>query len=408
MQIRAEVDHCRPRILKYCRGQGLDLGCGNVKIKPDAIGIDLMETEAMDMKLDARMLSQYPDGHFDFVFSSHLLEELANTEATLKEWLRIIKDGGYLVLYQVDSEYYYPLGHPNCNPHHKHHFSWESLWEKFKEIGAGVELVHHQRYAPEPYQEWSFELVVRKHENGEPVKKDEADKEAIALLIPTLHRPDSMKKFAQAVEATTAKKDLVEIVFGVHADDEASLKAIEELKECSIPARGEVIEKFQDGRVHLSFLWNQLYKATSAPIVGFFGDDVIFHTPGWDQEVRDEFHKEKNIMVSCNDVHIHRGRTSTLFFTHRTVHDKVGYYLNENFRRWYVDTFWDEAFKQVGKLHYREDLITEHLSPDVFKERTDDTYRNMEDHKGQDRVNWTSAPNHQEIARVASIIKEMG
>ena len=36
---RGETDNCRNRLLKYCDGQGLDLGCGNVKIKIDAIGI---------------------------------------------------------------------------------------------------------------------------------------------------------------------------------------------------------------------------------------------------------------------------------------------------------------------------------------------------------------------------------
>ena len=218
MQIKAEVDHCRPRLLKYCRGQGLDLGCGSVKIKPDAIGIDLHETEASDMKADARVLNQYPDGHFDYVFSSHLLEELANTEATLIEWLRLVKEGGYLVLYQVDHEYYYPIGHPNCNPRHKHHFSWENLWEKLKGLGIGVELIHHGRYAPEPYREWSFELVVRKNSSEEPTKKDTEDSEAISILVPTLNRPQDMIKFSKAVEDTTTKKDLVEIVFGVHAN----------------------------------------------------------------------------------------------------------------------------------------------------------------------------------------------
>jgi hypothetical protein len=124
-------------------------------------------------------------------------------------------------------------------------------------------------------------------------------------------------------------------------------------------------------------------------------------------EVRKEFMEDKSVMVLCNDVHIQKGKMATLFFTHRTLHDKVGYYLNEKFRRWYVDTFWDEAFKAAGKMRYREDIVTEHLSPDVFKERADSTYKNMEHLKGADHVTWNTLENRKEIQRVAQIIKDL-
>ena len=157
-QIKGEVDHCRHRLLKYCQGQGLDLGCGRSKICLNAIGVDLHNPEAADMLIDARDLSRYPDNHFDFIFSSHLLEELENTEATLREWLRVIKDGGNIVLYQADKNTYYPLGDPRCNSSHKHHFDHKDLWAVFEKIG-GVQNIH----AADPVnKEWSFELVVKK------------------------------------------------------------------------------------------------------------------------------------------------------------------------------------------------------------------------------------------------------
>lgn len=157
---KGETDNCRNRLLKYCNGQGLDLGCGNTKIKVDAIGVDLLNPSA-DMAIDARLMPCYPDKHFDYIFSSHLLEEIQDTEATLREWLRILKDEGHLVLYQVDKEYYHPLDDPRCNQKHIHHFSWEDLWEIFQRIG-NLELVHHYRYDLKMYGEWSFEIIVKK------------------------------------------------------------------------------------------------------------------------------------------------------------------------------------------------------------------------------------------------------
>ena len=400
-ELKGETDHCRSRLMKYCNGQGVDLGCGQVKLRPSAIGIDLGNPAAADMRADARVLKMYSNDFFDYVFSSHLLEQLENTEAVLREWVRIVKPGGYLVLYQADKEYYYPIGHPQCNALHKHHFSWEDLWAILEKIG-GVYLVHHARFDTH-VSEWSFELVVRK---GQPLESVDCS-EGISFLIPTLNRPQAIEEFSARVDGTTTHPENVEILFGVHADDKASIEKVQEIKsKFKISIRSEIIERHKDG-VHLAFLWNQLYPRAKYPIVGYFGDDVIFHTTGWDEEVRKEFLADKSVLVSCNDVHIHRGQKATLFFTHKLVHDKLGFYLHPQFRRWYTDTFWELVYRNAGKLRYREDIVTEHLSPDVFKERTDSTYSAMQSLKGTDGPIWNSQEVREQIRKFSEILKEM-
>jgi len=403
---KGETNLCRGRLLKYCMGQGLDLGCGNVKIKPEAIGIDALSPFA-DMSIDARLMPCYKDGHWDFIFSSHLLEEIENTEATLREWLRIVKNGGHIVLYQADKEYYYPLGAPGCNPNHRHHFSWEELWAIFEKIG-GVELIHHARYPNEPHKERSFELVVKKM-GGEEVKEVEPEEfEGISILVPTLNRPQGIKDFSTSVDSMTKDPNEIEIVFGIHEEDTASKEMIDSLNpELKINIRSEIIKSHEDGKVHLSYLWNQLYELAKYPIVGYFGDDVLFKTPGWDIEVKREFALDKTIMVSCNDVHVQKGKVATLFFTHKNVHDKFGFYLNPKFRRWYMDTYWDMIFKHAGKLHYRQDIVTEHLHPDEFPERRDATYEAMEGGKDNDRRLWMAKENKEEVKTNIEILKGM-
>ena len=39
------------------------------------------------------------DNSFDFVYSSHCLEHLDNADEALKNWWRVVKTGGYLILY---------------------------------------------------------------------------------------------------------------------------------------------------------------------------------------------------------------------------------------------------------------------------------------------------------------------
>lgn len=399
---KGETDHCRNRLLKYCRGQGLDLGCGMTKIKPDAIGIDLLSPVA-DMKIDARLLPSYPNEHFDFIYSSHLLEEIQDTESTLKEWLRLVKEGGFIVLYQADKEHYFPLDDPRCNQSHVHHFDWESLWAVFEKIG-GTELIHHASYSGDPHNEWSFELVVQKDGEKQPIHETY---EGISILVPTLNRPKNIQDFSESISKTTTEPSNVEIVFGIHEDDIASKEKIDELKPTlKITIRYEFIKRHESG-VHLAYLWNQLYEKAEYPIVGYFGDDVLSHTPGWDMEVKKEFASDKNILVACNDVHVQKGKNATLFFTHKNTHDKIGFYLNPKFRRWYTDTFWDIVFKHAGKLHFREDIVMEHLHPDIFKERLDETYKAMENQKGDDKKIWLSGETRDEVRKCIDILKSM-
>ena len=47
---------------------------------------------------DAVNISLVEDNIYDFVFSSHSLEHIANPLKALKEWLRIIKTDGYIIL----------------------------------------------------------------------------------------------------------------------------------------------------------------------------------------------------------------------------------------------------------------------------------------------------------------------
>jgi predicted SAM-dependent methyltransferase len=379
-KVQGEVDHCRHRLMKYCKGQGLDIGCGISKIRTNAIGVDLYHPAA-DINLDARNLEQYSSGHFDYIFSSHLLEEIDNTEATLRGWLRVLKNNGTIVLYQVDKDKYYPIGHPQCNGMHKHHFSSKDLIAVFEKIG-GTKVIH----IGENFEnEWSFELVAQKTD----VALEETVGEGISLLIPTYKRPQSMDDFTKSIEKTTKNYNKVEILFGINEGDDESIKKCEELKEyCKIAINYTLVKNHPSGKVNLSYLWNQMYKNALHPIYGFFGDDVIFWTPGWDEEVSKEFISNPIKLISCNDVHIQKGRKAILFFTHKDVHDLIGFYMNENFYRWFMDTWWDVVFQKCEKLIYREDLICEHKLPVNFKERADGTFHRMEGMQELDKVTW--------------------
>jgi len=171
-------------IVPYTRGQGLDLGCGIYKTYPHFIGVDNMKQWGtnpspsyqmalhmnIDVTTDGDRLDMFASGALDFVFSSHLLEHLEDPEKALKEWWRVIKIGGYLVLYLPHKDFYPNVGEAGANPDHKHDFIPRDIIALMKEIAKstrGWDLLRSENR--NEGTEYSFFQVFRKREDKECV-----------------------------------------------------------------------------------------------------------------------------------------------------------------------------------------------------------------------------------------------
>jgi SAM-dependent methyltransferase len=86
-------------LMRYLSGLVLDVGCGNNIILPDAKGWDLQEG-------DATFLAGIPDCTFDALFSSHCLEHLSDPPEAIRNWWRVLKPEGYLVVVVPDEDLY--------------------------------------------------------------------------------------------------------------------------------------------------------------------------------------------------------------------------------------------------------------------------------------------------------------
>jgi ADP-heptose:LPS heptosyltransferase len=114
-------------IPRYTRGVGLEIGVGEQKTFKHFIGVDnqhhlnagMHDESAADFVAEADAL-EMPDSTVDFVFASHVLEHMADMGKALAEWGRVLKTGGYLVLYVPSANLYPKVGEPGANPDHKH------------------------------------------------------------------------------------------------------------------------------------------------------------------------------------------------------------------------------------------------------------------------------------------------
>lgn len=183
-----------PQFLRrYFVGKGLDIGG-----KPDPLCLykelfPLMEhVKTWDWEDgDAQFLKGVADASFDFVHSSHCLEHLVNPWEGLHNWMRVVREGGYLVITVPDEDLYEQGVFPSTfNSDHKWTFtvfktkSWSNhsinLLDMIRELGPSAEVIKIEQLSATyrfglprydqtltPVAECGIELVIRKRPAAE-------------------------------------------------------------------------------------------------------------------------------------------------------------------------------------------------------------------------------------------------
>ncbi len=178
---------------RYFVGKGVDIGG-----KPDPLSLykeffPLMETvKTWDWEDgDAQFMTGVDDRSFDFVHSSHCLEHLVDPAEGLRNWLRVVREGGYLIITVPDEDMYEQGVFPSTfNRDHKWTFtlfktkSWSdrsiNLLDLVRELGPTVEIVRIEQLSANfrfdlpridqtltPVAECGIELVIRKRPSTE-------------------------------------------------------------------------------------------------------------------------------------------------------------------------------------------------------------------------------------------------
>lgn len=125
----SETSKVRHLVAPYCEGLGCDIGFGGDKIKKEnCIGIDYKQPYAytgkdkVDIACDV-MNEKIPvaDNTYDYVYTSHLIEDFTDTRKALLEFIRILKSGGNLVLVFPDQSTYEKYCNETGQPLNTHH-----------------------------------------------------------------------------------------------------------------------------------------------------------------------------------------------------------------------------------------------------------------------------------------------
>jgi SAM-dependent methyltransferase len=111
-------------LANLARDAAIELGCGPSKLDPSSIGIDVVDSPAVDVVGDARaVLAKIPDASIARVTTSHFLEHVDDLDGIVREIARVLVDGGTLdaVMPHFSNPYFY------SDPTHRRTFGLYTL-----------------------------------------------------------------------------------------------------------------------------------------------------------------------------------------------------------------------------------------------------------------------------------------
>lgn len=171
----AEIHKILPIIEKYLDGKVMDIGCGDQTVIDGAFGVDGREFPCVSFRtntlygLPGKLIDKIE--YFDTLVSSHTLEHLPDIYCAIKEWSAFIKNGGYLILYLPDGDYY----NNKENLEHFHDTKYDSFLFFFKRAFCG----EAKTFTGEFYSKPIYELV----DSGKDIGEDRYSFYVIAKKI---------------------------------------------------------------------------------------------------------------------------------------------------------------------------------------------------------------------------------
>jgi len=202
----------------------------------------------------------------------------------------------------------------------------------------------------------------------------------ISILVPSRGRPQAFRDMQASAWRTATFPNRFEIVFRLD-DDDPKLDKYPHSMEWTIS------KQIVGPRLLLSECWNECYRHASGEIFMHGGDDLVFSTPGWDQQVRDAFaaSDDKILLVQGDDLSPNREALATHGFVHRRWVETVGYFLPPLFSCDWNDVWLTEVADAIGRRVIL-DFVTEHQHHSFGKRERDTTDAEREQRGADDDV----------------------
>lgn len=166
VKFTSETEKYRYATVPYLAGVGVDIASQGIAVVPWAISYDLPEKHFLHYSngnppkgpLQLRGFAEelpFETKSLDWVYSSHFLEDVLDWKPIIKEWDRVLKIGGHMVILLPDKSLWKAAldrgQPPNCE--HRHESYPGELTEFFQKYFGHYEIIKDEltKVVPEDY-----------------------------------------------------------------------------------------------------------------------------------------------------------------------------------------------------------------------------------------------------------------
>ena len=165
----SETEKYRHWFLPHTQGYGIDLGYGGDPLVPHAICFDMPQpytsvgSAPQHLGGDARRLP-FKNNTLDWVYSSHLIEDFTYTEqvAVVKEWLRVLKPGGRLLILAPDQQRFLAHCAATGQPINEAHKEADYSLKTFKKRVLKTGNIRDEVWTEADFDDYSWGIVLGK------------------------------------------------------------------------------------------------------------------------------------------------------------------------------------------------------------------------------------------------------
>ena len=188
----------------------------------------------------------------------------------------------------------------------------------------------------------------------------------IALLCPTRERISSVKRLVDSILHTANDLNNINLYLGIDEDDPTKLEILKLEQEHDFVKWVPISNNYHF--LGLGKIWNTMVENIQDDIFCMIGDDMVFETKDWDLDVLNEFKDSKVKLVHYNDGMRGEGNSfphvaplAVHSFVHRIYYDTFGYYVREEWKHGYHDTWLHDVYSMLDRRVYKHVIKINHL-----------------------------------------------
>ena len=192
----------------------------------------------------------------------------------------------------------------------------------------------------------------------------------LIVIVPSRGRPDNIAALIESFEQT----DTEALLWVAIDDDDPFRDQYEKIVDASPSVVIDTVEPSNGMVKALNTIAIALAKSDDPPFaLGFMGDDHRPRTASWDQAYVQALRGMGTGLVYGNDLLQGQNLPTQVAMTTDIV-QILGYMVPPSLRHLYVDNFWLQLGRGMGRLRYLDDVIVEHVHPGAKKADWDEGY----------------------------------